>query len=255
MARVFITGSTEGLGRAAAQTLIAEGHEVVVHARTKERVTALGPLGKRAAYVVVGDLSDAGETRGVADQVNQSGRVDAVIHNAGVYLEPARGRTAQGHARTFAINVLAPWLLTGLLERPQRLIYLSSGLHCSGNRTLDDIDWTKRRWDPGAAYADSKLQLTALAFAIARHWPQVVSSAVNPGWVPTRMGGPKAPDDLELGHLTQTWLAVSSDSDATTSGGYWHHRRREQPAAPVTDVAYQDELTSILAELTGVKLF
>lgn len=255
MARIFITGSTDGLGRAAAQTLLDEGHDVVLHARSEQRATAIALLAQRGARVVIGDLSDGGQTRALADQVNRLGRMDAVIHNAGVYLESTRGNTAEGHARTFAINVLAPWLLTGLLERPDRLIYLSSGMHHGGRAQLDDLDWSKRGWSASSAYSDSKLQVTALAFAIARRWPQVVSSAVNPGWVPTRMGGPNAPDDLELGHLTQTWLAVSTDPKAATTGGYWFHRKRENPAAAATDLAYQDELVTALAAITGVELF
>lgn len=254
MARVFITGSTEGLGHLAAQSLINQGHDVVVHARNAGRVSALGPLVNRASGVVVGDLSDTDETRVLAQEVNKMGRMDAIIHNAGVYLEPARGNTAQGHALTFAINVLAPWILTGLIERPARLIFLSSGLHQDGSPQLDDLDWRLRRWDPSAAYADSKLQVTALALAIARRWPNVVSSAVNPGWVPTRMGGPNASDDLEQGYITQTWLAVSDEREALASGGYWFHKKRVVPAPAATDERYQDTLVTALTAITGLKL-
>ena len=73
-ARVFITGSADGLGRAAAQTLLAQGHEVVVHARNRDRLTAVRELLDRGAAAVVGDLSDPEETRDVAGQVNASGR-------------------------------------------------------------------------------------------------------------------------------------------------------------------------------------
>jgi NAD(P)-dependent dehydrogenase (short-subunit alcohol dehydrogenase family) len=146
-------------------------------------------------------------------------------------------------------------MLTELIERPDRLIYLTSGLHRGGGSSLEDMDWTRRRWEPGAAYAESKLYLTTLAFAVARHWPGVLSNAVNPGWVPTRMGGPGAPDDLERGYLTQTWLAVSNDPAAKVSGGYWHHRKQQAPAAAVADPDFQDRLTSRLAELTGIALF
>ena len=105
------------------------------------------------------------------------------------------------------------------------MIYLSSGMHRGGASSLRDIDWVERRWDASQAYSDSKLYVTALAFAVARRWPDVVSNVVDPGWVPTKMGGAGAPDDLEKGHLTQTWLAVSDEAAATVSGGYWHHRR------------------------------
>ena len=257
MARVFITGSADGLGLAAARTLLDEGHEVVLHARSRQRAEVLSDLAARAKGVAIGDLSSAAETRAVADQVNGLGRMDAVIHNAGVYLEPARGTTPEGHARTLAIDVLAPYMLTALIDRPDRLIYLSSGLHREGggDELLSDIDWTRRRWNASRAYSESKLSLTALALAIARRWPDVMSNVVDPGWVPTKMGGAGATDDLEMGHLTQTWLAVSDDPAAKTSGGYWHHRKRKTPAAEALDPGFQDRLTEKLAELTGIALF
>jgi len=183
--------------------------------------------------------------------------MDAVIHNAGVYLEPSRGTTADGHATTLAVNTLAPYLLTALTDRPDRLIYLSSGLHHAGAGagSLRDIDWTSRPWNAARAYAESKLHLTALALTLARAWPDVLSNAVDPGWVPTRMGGPSATGDLQMGHLTQTWLAASHDPAATVSGGYWYHRQRQAPAPQARDPAFQDQLLDRLAALTGVALF
>ena len=252
---IFITGSTDGLGRAAAGVLMGEGHDVVLHARTRERAAALGDLAPDAAGVVIGDLSSAAETRGLADQVNGIGRMDAVIHNAGIFLEPSRATTAEGHAKTLAVNTLAPYMLTALIGRPDRLIYLSSGMHHVGAGSLSDIDWTGRRWNAAQACSESKLQVTALALTLARACPEVLSNAVDPGWVPTKMGGPGATDDLELGYLTQTWLAVSGDAAATVSGGYWYHRRRQSPAPEARDPAFQDELMGRLAALTGIALF
>jgi NAD(P)-dependent dehydrogenase (short-subunit alcohol dehydrogenase family) len=254
MGRIFITGSTDGLGRAAARTLLEEGHEVVLHARSQERASAVAGLASRSAGVVIGDLGSAVETRRIADQVNGIGRMDAVIHNAGTYLA-SRGATPEGHARTFAVNTLAPYMLTALIERPGRLVYLSSSMHRDGDSSLRDLDWIERRWDSSRAYSESKLYVTALAFTVARRWPDVLSNAVDPGWVPTKMGGPGAPDDLEMGYLTQTWLAVSDDPAATVSGGYWYHRQRQTPAAEVSDPRFQDQLTAKLAELTGLSLF
>jgi NAD(P)-dependent dehydrogenase (short-subunit alcohol dehydrogenase family) len=255
MSRVFITGSSDGLGLAAARTLISEGHEVVLHARSSERAAALSDVAGRAVGVVIGDLSSAAQTRALAEQVNKIGRMDAVIHNAGIYNEASRAPTPEGHAKVLAVNTLAPYMLTALIERPHRLIYLSSGLHRGGSGSLRDIDWVTRRWDAGAAYAESKLFVTAFAFAVARHWPDVLSNAVDPGWVPTKMGGPGATDDLTEGHLTQTWLAVSKDSAAQVSGAYWHHRQQRPPAAEALDVAFQDRLVAKLSELTGLSIF
>jgi NAD(P)-dependent dehydrogenase (short-subunit alcohol dehydrogenase family) len=178
--------------------------------------------------------------------------MDAVIHNA---LDPARATTAEGHARTLAVNTLAPYMLTALIGRPGRLIYLSSGMHHAGAGSLPDVGWTRRPWNPAKPYAESKLHVTALALTLARAWPDVLSNAVDPGWVPTKMGGPAASDDLEMGYLTQTSLAVSDDAAATVSGGYWYHRQRQAPAREATDPAFQDELMDRLARLTGVALF
>src|SRR4051794_34771491 len=219
MARILITGSADGLGRAAAQTLLEATHEVVVHARSRDRLSAVRELLDRGAKTVVGDLADPDQTRGLAEQVNRLGRMDAVIHNAGVYT----GR------QILAVNVVAPYLLTALIERPQRLIYLSSSDHFGGRADLTDIGRGR------ASYPDSKLFVTTLAFAVARLWPAVFSNAVDPGWVPTKMGGPGAPDDLRLGHLTQEWLATSDDPHARTSGGYWYHQHRREPNSAVSD--------------------
>jgi NAD(P)-dependent dehydrogenase (short-subunit alcohol dehydrogenase family) len=254
MSRIFITGSTDGLGLAAARTLMSEGHEVVLHARSSGRAAALSDVAQRAAGIVFGDLSSAVQTRTIAEQVNKLGRMDAVIHNAGIYQEPSRGSTPEGHAKTLAVNTLAPYMLTALIERPQRLIYLSSGMHRGASGSLRDIDWIERRWEASTAYSESKLFVTALAFAVAGHWPDVLSNAVDPGWVPTKMGGPGAPDDLKKGHLTQTWLAVSQDKAARVSGAYWHHRQQQKPAAEALDSSFQDQLIARLAELTGVSL-
>jgi NAD(P)-dependent dehydrogenase (short-subunit alcohol dehydrogenase family) len=242
MARVFVTGSADGLGRLAVQTLLEDGHELVVHARNRDRLAALSDLLDRGAAWVVGDLSDLEETRGVADQVNRLGRMDAVIHNAGVMSGP----------HVLPVNVVAPYVLTALIRRPQRLVYLSSGMHRSGRADLDGMDWSGERRT--GSYSDSKLFVTTLAVAVARIWTDVLSNAVNPGWVPTKMGGAGAPDDLRLGHLTQEWLATSNDPEARTSGGYWHHQSRSKPAAGVHDERFQDELLEDLARFTGTHL-
>lgn len=242
----------DGLGRGAVEALLHQGHEVVVHARNRQRAGSAPDLVARAAGVVVGDLSSGAETRAVADQAAALGPFDAVIHNAGVYAEAARGSTPEGHATVVAVNVLAPYLLTALIERPARLVYLTSGMHRSGSAdALDDVDWNRRRWNGTQAYCDSKLLVTTLALAVARRWPDVCSHAVDPGWVPTRMGGPGAPDDLVAGHVTQAWLAVGDDDEALTTGGYWYHRQRQAPASAAADPAFQDAVLAELECLTG----
>jgi NAD(P)-dependent dehydrogenase (short-subunit alcohol dehydrogenase family) len=168
MARIFITGSTDGLGRAAAQSLLNDGHEVVLHARSSDRAAALTDLTSRSAGVAVGDLRSGAETRSIAEQVNAIGRMDSVIHNAGIYRERERNSTPEGHATILAVNTLAPYILTALIERPDRLVYLSSSEHYAGEGPLRDIDWNERRWDPARAYGESKLYVVALAFALCQ---------------------------------------------------------------------------------------
>ena len=241
-ARVFITGSADGLGRAAAKTLLADGHEVVVHVRSQARLPAVKELVDQGAAATIGDLSDFAQIRDLARQVNAIGRMDAVIHNAGVL----------SGAQLLVVNVVAPYLLTALVQRPRRLIYLSSGMHRGGNASLAGMDWSGRA--STSSYSDSKLFVTALAAAVARRWPDVLSNAVDPGWVPTKMGGPNAPDDLRLGHLTQEWLATSDDPEALTSGGYWHHQQRQTPHPAVNDLRFQDLLLAELARATGTTL-
>jgi NAD(P)-dependent dehydrogenase (short-subunit alcohol dehydrogenase family) len=239
---IFITGSSDGLGRAAAETLLDQGHDVVVHARNEQRLAALRDLGERGAAAVTGDLSDLDETRAIAREVNSIGRTDAVIHNAGVISGPP----------VLPVNVVAPYLLTALIDRPQRLIYLSSGMHRGGRSDLSGMDWSGGR--ATGSYSDSKLFVTALALAVARLRPDVLSNAVDPGWVPTRMGGAGAPDDLRLGHLTQEWLATSDDPEALTSGGYWHHQCRREPHPSAADERFQAQLLDVLEGYSGESL-
>jgi len=234
MSRVFISGSSDGLGLLAAQLLVRDGHKVTLHARNDARAADTRRSLPQAEAIVVGDLSSILQMRWVADQVNKLGRHDAVIHNVGVgYREPRRIETVDGLSHVFAINVLAPYLLTALVTPPDRLVYLSSGMHQGGDAHLDDLQWTKRRWNGSQAYSDSKLLDVVLAFAVARRWPSVLSNALEPGWVPTKMGGSGATDDLSLAPITQAWLAVSDDPAAKVTGQYFYHQklRRVHPAA------------------------
>jgi NAD(P)-dependent dehydrogenase (short-subunit alcohol dehydrogenase family) len=252
MARVLITGSTDGLGLLAGQLLADQGHAVTLHARDEQRADDARSALPAAEDVLVGDLSTLAGMRRVA---GQAGSYDAVVHNAAVgYREPRRIETADGLAHVFAINVLAPYVLTALVPRPERLVYLSSGMHRGGDPSLDDLGWTRRRWNGSQAYADSKLWDLVLALAVARRWPDVRSNAVEPGWVPTKMGGRGAPDDLSQGPVTQAWLAVGEDAEALTTGGYWYHRRRRETHPAASDPAVQDGLLAACAELSGVEL-
>jgi NAD(P)-dependent dehydrogenase (short-subunit alcohol dehydrogenase family) len=150
--------------------------------------------------------------------------------------------------------VLAPYLLTALMTPPDRLVYLTSGMHRSGAANLDDPQWTRRRWSGSAAYSDSKLLDVVLTFAVARRRPDVLANAVDPGWVATRMGGAGAPGDLATGSLTQVWLATSDDPAATVTGRYFYHQRAREPLGATRRTGLQDALLDYCAELTGTAL-
>lgn len=240
MSRIFITGSADGLGLAASRQLLSEGHEVVLHIRNASRREVIQDLLDQGVVVVTGDLADLEQTKNLAAQVNRLGQMDAVIHNAGVYSGPS----------LLPINVVTPYVLTALIMRPSRLIYLSSSMHLGGHAVLEGLDWSGKT--ESASYSDSKLLVTVLAAAIARRWQDIVVSTVDPGWVPTKMGGPNATDDLRLGHLTQEWLATTTDAQALNSGNYWHHQRHAEPHTSVGDRIFQDALINRMETVTGI---
>lgn len=211
MKRILITGSTTGLGKLAGEILKEQGHEVVLHARNNaSRMSADFPY-------VIGDFTKSEEVKAVAEQANSMGTFDAVIQNAGVY--------TVGPEELFAVNVVAPYLLCTHLKRTERMIFLSSGMHLGGTLTLNSHK---------CSYSDTKLFDLMLAKWFAKQWPDSYINAVDPGWVPTRMGGSGAPDDLREGAMTQVWLASSNDPEALVSGRYFHHRK-EHRSNPIAD--------------------
>jgi NAD(P)-dependent dehydrogenase (short-subunit alcohol dehydrogenase family) len=255
MASIFITGSADGLGRGAARRLVALGHDVVLHGRNGDRAQQALRAVPGARTALVGDLASMEQTRELAAQANAAGPFQAVIHNAGVYRPGTASReTVDGLDEVFAINALAPYLLTALIEAPRRLIYLTSGLHQGGDPDLRDLQRRQRRWNGSQAYANSKLFDVVLAFAVARLWPHVLSNAIDPGWAPTKMGGASAPGDLEQGVATQVWLAISDDPGARVSGRYFYRKRAQPAHAAASDVRVQDAFLAACQQLTGVRL-
>ncbi len=254
MSRVFISGSSTGLGLMAGELLINQGHQVVLHARNTARADDAKRALPRSEAIVEGDLGTIAGAKEVAARVNEFGRFDAVIHNAAVGYREGYHLTADGLPHVFAINTLSTYILTALVERPHRLVYLSSGMHHHADVNLDDVLWSKRRWNGSTAYAESKLHDAMLGFAVSRRWPDVLSNSLEPGWVPTKMGGAGAPDDMDQAPLTQAWLAVSDEPDAKVTGRYFYHLCSLAPNPQANDAALQDRLVAICAELSGVPL-
>jgi len=254
MARILITGSSDGLGLMVGRLLADSGHAVTLHARNEARASDARAALPATEDVVIGDLAAIDGMRDLAAQANALGGYDAVIHNAGVGYRERRADTTDGLEHVFAINVLAPYMLTALITPPARLVYLSSGMHLGGEVRFDDLQWTERSWNGAQAYSDSKLLDVALAFAVARRWPHALSNAVHPGWVATKMGGAGAPDDLSLAPRTQVWLAVSDDPAALVSGEYFYHQERAETNPAAHSPQIQDELLEHCAALTGTAL-
>ncbi|WP_129780679.1 SDR family NAD(P)-dependent oxidoreductase [Peristeroidobacter soli] len=255
MARIFITGSSQGLGLMTGQLLADQGHSVVLHARNEARMKEAQAEAPRSTQWVIGDVATLDAMRSVAEQANKFGPFDAVVHNVGIgYREARRIETVDGLSQLWAINVLAPYVLTALMPKPKRLVYLSSGMHLGAHSDLDDLQWSQRKWDGSQAYADTKLHDVLLAFAVARHWPDVLSNAVSPGWVQTRMGGAGANDDLDQGHRTQAWLAVSDDKEARTTGGFFYHKQPGRLNPVARDEALQEALIDYCRKVSGIGL-
>ncbi len=251
--RVFITGSSDGLGQMAARLLVEQGHAVVLHARHEQRGRTAMAAVPGAEAVLAGDLTSIAQTRALAERVNALGAFDAVIHNAGVgFREPRRIATEDGLAHVFAVNTLAPYILTALIQRPKRLVYVSSELHRRGDPRLDDLAWEHRPWRGHQAYCDTKLHDVLLAFATARRWPETLCNALEPGWVATKMGGARATGDLDAAHRTQVWLATSDDPAATVTGQYFYHMRLRKPNSAAHDAARQEKLLAECQRLSGV---
>jgi NAD(P)-dependent dehydrogenase (short-subunit alcohol dehydrogenase family) len=253
MAKVFITGSADGLGQMAAALLVKQGHQVVLHARNSQRSLYAMEKVPGADRVMIADLSSMEETKNLAAEVNSMGRFDAVIHNAGVYQVSKQDLTIDGLPLIFAVNSLAPYILTCLIQKPERLIYLSSGMHLHGNSNPDGVQADKLRTRNTVTYSDSKLHDLIICMAVARKWTDIYSNAVNPGWVPTRMGGSGAPDNLEKGFQTQAWLAVSNDIETKVSGRYFYHKKETHYLQMASDPGVQEKFISACEQITGIR--
>ncbi|KJR86817.1 daunorubicin C-13 ketoreductase [Sporothrix schenckii 1099-18] len=266
MARIFITGSSDGIGLLTAKRLVADGHRVVLHARNAKRARETEAACPGAEAVLTGDLCSIAETKALAAQAQAlletepGARYDAVIHNAGVYRgqDNAVSRDT-GFPRLFVVNTLAPYILAVSMAAPlpRRLIFISSSMHYGGRPKLETLP-------RGVTYSDSKVHMVMLAKAFARRWANGldVSVSADPGWVPTKLGGWSAPDSIDGSVATYTALALGQ-GEAKGSGGtngrgvsgkYFVNSRAEKPQPVTNDEALQDELIAKLASLSSVPM-
>jgi NAD(P)-dependent dehydrogenase (short-subunit alcohol dehydrogenase family) len=254
MASVWVTGSSAGIGQETALVLVNAGHRVVLHARSHERAADAQKAVPGAAALVIGDLASLDETRALAEVAQEQGPFDAVVHNAGIGSgNGRRALTVDGLDPIFQVNVLAPYVLTALMQPPGRLVYLSSGLHYQGVFDPDELERGQRPADGTKAYRDSKLGDVLLAFAVARLWPSTLSNAVDPGWIRTRMGGRGAPSPVSRGADTPVWLATSDEPSALVSGRYLKDRQQLSANPAAYDQGLQDALLRGCATLSGAR--
>lgn len=254
MARILLTGSTDGIGLAAASLLSSQGHHVTLHARNASRAEDALSAVPKAKGCLIADLSSISEMKRLAEEANKAGPWDAVIHNAGVGPSSSYQETSDGIATTFAVNSLAPYVLTCLMDQPKRLLYTSSGLHTGGDASLKDIAWTSgRSWDSFQAYSDTKLHNVLLANAVSRLWPDVHSCSFDPGWVKTKMGGGGAPGSVNPPAKTIAAFASATDTLEGKSGAYIGVQGIKAPKSEAQDTGLQDRYLKQCFDLSGVK--
>lgn len=254
MARIFITGSSDGIGQAAAKILADQGHSVVLHARNADRAASTRKAIPKADNVLVGDLRSIAETKKLAEEANASGPgpFDAIIHNAGIGYGGTTSNeiTADKLSAVFSVNTLAPYILTCLMDRPKsRLLYMSSDSHYGGDETLRNVTRSH-------SYSDSKLHDMMLANAFSRRWGddiQVVS--MHPGWVRTKMGGGMAPGGKDKpAKALAEWAIGQGKLAALKSGTFFMPRGEESPHPGAGNVSKQEELLKICEEVSGVSI-
>lgn len=209
----------------------------------------------KAEGVLVGDISTIAGSKELAAAANKAGPWDSVVHNAGLGPSNGANKTTDGFQSTFAVNSLAPYILTCLMDKPRRLLYLSSGLHSGGDDSLKDVTWSERSWSPFQAYSDSKLHDIMLANAVARAWPNVQSCSLDPGWVQTKMGGSGAPGTTSAPANAIVGYASGEGSPAgSKTGVYFNPQGAKTPHRGATDTSKQDEFMRICEQLSGVSL-
>jgi NAD(P)-dependent dehydrogenase (short-subunit alcohol dehydrogenase family) len=239
MTRVLVTGSTDGIGLRTAQLLVARGAEVVLHGRSAEKLAAARQsIGAGVVDALTADLSDLDE---VAELAAAAPPIDVLINNAGIYARERRV-TVDGQESTWAVNHLAPTLLTSLLlpKLPDggRVVFVSSIAHRNGRINLGDPNFERTPWNHYHAYSNSKLANLLMAREWARRVPRIDFFALHPGVVGTklltqgfRMDGR---DSLDEGAVTSVFAALDP-SLRGHSGAYLAREAIAEPESVGTD--------------------
>lgn len=254
MARIFITGSSDGIGQAVAKLLSDQGHSVVLHARNADRAASTRQAVPQAEAVLVGDLRSVAETKKLAEEANSlgSGPFDTIIHNAGIGYGATSSReiTSDKISAVFAVNTLAPYILTCLMDKPKsRLLYMSSDSHWSGSDNLSNVTQSH-------SYSDSKLHDVMLANAFARRWgDEIQVLSMHPGWVRTKMGGMMAPGGKDKpAQVLAEWAVGRGKFTSLKSGAFFTTRGEETPHSGAGKVNKQEELLRVCKEVSGVDI-
>ncbi len=226
---VLITGATRGIGYAAAEALARMGGRVIVHGRDGERVREAGRWLRQSAPgttidCVVADLGSLAAVRQLANEINERfDRLDVLVNNAGLVTR-TRQETTDGHERQFAVNHLAPFLLTHLLldklkaSAPARIINVSSMAHHRGALDLDDLNWETRRYSGIGAYGATKLANILFTRELARRLDgrKVTANCLHPGVVGTNIFSGMGLLGRIFGVVSRPFLLSSTQGAATT---------------------------------------
>ena len=266
MKTILVTGSTDGIGRATARALAERGCAVIVHGRNTRRAEGAArelsaATGNPRVSAVAADFASLAEVREMAEQIRAScARLDVLINNAGIAVR-RRQLSADGYESTFAVNHLAPFLLTNLLldllraSAPARIVNVSSGVHSSGQIDFDDLQM-EHRFDGWAAYSNSKLANALFTCELARRLDaqQVTANFLHPGVIDTKLlhvnfgGG----SPVEVGAQTPVHLALAPEV-AEVTGAYFVNRRRSRASATAGNRRLAAELWHVSAALTGLE--
>lgn len=248
MVRVFITGSSDGIGLAAAKSLADKGHQVTLHARNAERAKQTREAVPKAEGILIGDLTSISETKNLAEEANKTGSFDAIIQNAGIGYggTSTREMTSDGISAVFACNTLAPYILTCLMNKPKsRILFMSSDSHYGGDESLKNCTTS-------SSYGNSKLHDTMLANAFARRWNDVQSVSMHPGWVKTKMGGSAPGTTDKPARVLTEWAAGEGFAAKLKSGAFFTTSGEDSAHPGAANVDKQEELLKICSDLSGV---